>query len=349
MSFKNVTVALAMAMSTSTLFAASVRADELVVSAFGGVSGEAQEAAYFKPFAEKTGIRVITDTYNGELAALRAQVLSGSPKWDIVQPEDGEVVAACEEGLLEPLDTTRLPMADLLPGTVLECGVASLTSATALAYDAAKYPQAPQSWADFFDLEKFPGKRGLRRKPTYTLEVALLADGVPLQDVYKVLATKEGQDRAFRKLDTIKSEIVWWSTGTQQQQGFVSGEFDIGLGYNARIATIAGGGDKDVRIAWNAGYILSNNYWVILKGAKNKSAAMDFIVAAMAPEAQAIYMKRYPYSGANSKALELLTEAELSFLPANPKYVEYAVRYDSAVWRDNLDLLTERFERWISQ
>lgn len=139
----------------------------------------------------------------------------GNAPWCSQTPE---LARACDEGMLEeftndPAIASAAP--DLLQGAVQPCGVGFFVWSTVLAYNADKLKTSPTGWADFWDLEKFPGKRGLRKGAMYTLEFALMADGVAPKEVYKVLATREGQDRAFRKLDQIKPSIQWWEAGAQ--------------------------------------------------------------------------------------------------------------------------------------
>src|SRR3546814_19993340 len=55
----------------------------------------------------------------------------------------------------------------------------------------------------------------MRKTPKYSLEFALMADGVPADQVYPTLRTPRGVDRAFRKLDEIKPNVVWWSSISQ--------------------------------------------------------------------------------------------------------------------------------------
>jgi putative spermidine/putrescine transport system substrate-binding protein len=340
---------LPLAAAALMLCAGAAWAEDLRIASWGGVVTAANRAAYWDPYEKATGIKIIDDTFNGEIAKARAQIEAQSYQWDIAEMEDAEAVAGCEEGLYEKLDQSRLPIADLLPGTHSECGVVSLTSGTGLSYNKAKLPEGPQSWADFFDTKKFPGKRGMRKSATITLEVALLGAGVPKEDIYKVLATKEGQDRAFAKLDEIKDSIVWWSSGTELVQGFLSGEFDIAVAYNGRVAAANKTQDQKLEFVWSADYLIGNNHWVILKGSPNAKAAMDFIAWATTPEPQAEFMRHIDYSSANSKAFALLEPQYLTYMPNTPERVPHGFPADLAVWRDNLDSLTERFNAWASQ
>lgn len=328
--------------------AAPVQAVELTIASWGGVVTDANRAAYWAPFTKATGIGVRDEVFNGELAKVRAQEEANAIQWDIAEMEDGETNIGCAEGTFEALDLSGIPQADLIPGTVTRCGIASLTAAVVLTYNAAKLSTGPATWADFFDLQKFPGKRGLRKTPTTTLEAALLADGVAPPDVYKVLATREGQDRAFRRLDTIKPNIVWYTSGTEQIQGFVSGEYDIGTTYNARVATVDRQEHQKLQLVWDAGYLVGHNFWVVLKGAPNPVAAHQFLQFATQPGPQAEYMRHIDYGSANTLAYQQLSPDRLAFMPGAQGRAGHQVAFDAQVWGDNLDALTERFNRWLS-
>ena len=193
---------------------------DLTVTSFGGAYQDAQRKVYFEPFKQATGIDLVEDVWNGGVGAIRAKVEGGGQEWDVVQVEAEELVIGCEEGLYEPIDWDAVGGKEqFIDAAVNDCGVGAIVWSTVLAYDGDKITEdPPQSWADFLDTEKFPGKRGLRRHPKYTLEFALMADGVPPDQVYEVLRTPEGVDRAFAKLDEIKDDIIWWEAGAQPPQ-----------------------------------------------------------------------------------------------------------------------------------
>lgn len=173
--------------------AAQAQSQSLTVISFGGATKAAQEQAYFKPFERSGGGQVVAGEYNGEMAKVKAMVDVGKVSWDVVEVESPELLRGCDEGLFERLDPARFgDPAQFVPGTFSECGVATYVWSMVMAYDSTKLARAPQSWADFWNVREFPGKRGLRKGAKYTLEVALLADGVKAEDLYKVLATPEG-------------------------------------------------------------------------------------------------------------------------------------------------------------
>ena len=145
----------------------------------------------------------------------------------------------CEEGLYEPIDWDAVGGKDqFIDAAVDDCGVGTIVWSTVLAYDGDKITDdPPQSWADFWDTEKYPGQaRACAGGPKYTLEFALMADGVAPAEVYEVLRTPEGVDRAFAKLDEIKDDIIWWEAGAQPPQLLASGEVVMTSAYNGRIS-----------------------------------------------------------------------------------------------------------------
>ena len=198
--------------------------DSVTVVSWGGSYAEACKKAVLDPFTAETSVEVRLESYNGGLAQIRAQVETGNVHWDVVDLEFADLARGCDEGLFEVIDLDELPPAadgtpardDYNEGTYSECGGGGIFYSTVYAYNNESFSgDRPTTIEDFFDLEKFPGRRGMRRTAGANLEFALVADGVPTDEVYSVLETPEGVDRAFRKLDTIKDQIVWWEAGAQ--------------------------------------------------------------------------------------------------------------------------------------
>jgi len=216
---------LAALLCVGTLLSVTARADTVQFVGWGGSVAFAQQKAFFEPFERSTGNKVVVVDYNGGLAQVRAQVESKNVTWDVIDSVPADVVRGCDDGLFEPIDAAILPAAangesatsDFMPGTLTDCGVGVDVWANVFAYDPSRFTNgAPKTVADVFNVAKFPGKRGLNRSPQANLEWALMADGVPPNKVYKVLATDVGVNRALHKLDTIKSNIVWWETGAKR-------------------------------------------------------------------------------------------------------------------------------------
>ncbi|WP_239688576.1 ABC transporter substrate-binding protein [Aquitalea magnusonii] len=323
-------------------------AGDLTVISFGGANKAAQEKAYYAPFTKATGIKVVGGEYNGEMAKVKAMVDTKSVSWDVLEVESPELARGCDEGMFEKLDYSKIGnKADFVPGAAQSCGVGIFVWSTVLAYNADKLKVGPTSWKDFWDVKKFPGKRGMRKGAKYTLEVALMADGVAPKDVYKVLATPAGVDRAFKKLDQLKPNIQWWEAGAQPPQYLVSGDVVMSSAYNGRIANTQKEG-KNLKIVWNGG-MYDFDSWAIPKGSPNKDAALKFIAFASKPENQKVYSQNIAYGPTNKKAVPLLDSKLVADLPTAPQNIKSGVAVDVAFWADFGESLEQRFNAWAAK
>ncbi len=328
-------------------FSLPVMAQQITVINFGGANANAQKKAYYEPF-EKTGIKVVPVEYNGEQAKIKAMVETKKVTWDVVEVESPDVARGCDEGLFEKLDYSKIgEKGDFLPSAVTECGVGIFVWSTVMAYNGDKLKDGPKTWADFFDTKKFAGKRGMRKGARYNLEFALMADGVKPADVYKVLATKDGAERAFKKLTELKPSIQWWEAGAQPPQFLVAGDVTISTVYNGRIDAANREG-KNLKISWTGG-IYDLDYWVIPKGSPNKDAALKFIAFASTADAQAEYAKNIAYGPTNTKALAKLDAKVLGNLPTSPANSGDALQFDLKFWADQGEQLEKRFASWAAQ
>jgi putative spermidine/putrescine transport system substrate-binding protein len=289
-------------------------------------------------------------------------VEAGNVTIDAASVDYADALRLCDEGLLEPIDAATLPPApdgtpaidDFLPGAVTDCLVSTDVYSTVYAYDTTKYPENPPTTvADFFDLEKFPGKRGIRKGAKGTLEMALLADGVPPAEIYTVLSTPEGLDRAFAKLDTIKADTVWWEAGAQPPQLLADGEVAMTVAWNGRIFNAAVAEGKPFKIVWD-GQVYELEGFVIPKGAPNKDAALEFIKFATGTEPLAHAAEWISYGPPRKSSAPLVglyqdgkTEMAPN-LPTSPENMTNALASDYGFWVDRDTELNERFNAWIS-
>ena len=341
-------IQLAAVAAVASVFAGQAVARDLTVVSFGGANKEAQVAAFYQPFEKATGQKVVGVDYNGEVAKVKAMVEAGKVTWDVVEVESPEVLRGCEEGVYEKIDPKLIGgKAAFLPGTVSECGVGIFVWSTAIAYNADKLKTGPTSWADFWDVKKFPGKRGLRKGAKYTLEFALLADGVKPADVYKVLGTKDGADRAFKKLGELKPHIQWWEAGALPPQFLVAGDVAMTTAFSGRIDAAQREG-QNLKITWTGG-IYDLDFWVMPKGGANKEAAMKFIALASSPDAQAEYARHISYGPTHTKAMAKIDPKVQALLPTSPANSKDALRFDVAFWADQGEALEKRFAAWAAQ
>lgn len=353
------TIAIAILLIASTLANAQ---DSLTVVSWGGSYAKACDEGVFKPFTAQTGIEIKLEDYNGGLAEVRAQVDAGAVHWDVVDVELADGVRGCDEGLFEPLETGDLAAGadgsaasdDFYPGMITECGANQLFYSTVYAYNADRIDgEKPTTIEDFFDLEKFPGRRGMRRSPVVNLEFALMADGVPTEEVYAVLDTRSGLERAFRKLDSIKDEIVWWEAGAQPPQMLADGEVVMSTAYNGRIFNAQVIEEQPFVIVWD-GQVLDTGYFAILTDAPNLEAARRFVAFASRPASMAGITNHISYGPTRRSAQSLVTnhaqtgEVMAPHLPTYPANLERALQNDWQWWSDNRDDMNIRFAAWLA-
>ncbi|MFC0401826.1 ABC transporter substrate-binding protein [Paraburkholderia rhizosphaerae] len=340
---------LAAATVLCALSSAAQAATTLSVVTFGGAYETAAKKAWFEPFTAKTGIGFSTESYDGGLAKLSAMEQAKNPTWDLIDLETNDAITACDEGLLQKFDRKQLGnTSDFLPGSISDCAVSAMVWSTVYAYDTTKLSTPPTTINDFFDLKKYPGKRGMRKSPKVAMEWALIADGVAPKDVYKVLATPAGVDRAFKKLDTIKSSIVWWDAGAQAPQLLADGAVVMTQAYNGRIDDAMHKDHKPFKIVWDA-QVYDYEWWGIPAGAKNAADAAKFIVSASTPQAYADLSKYIAYAPPRKDAIALIDKSRLADLPTAPANFKRPLQIDATFWADNADAINKRFQVWLTQ
>jgi len=341
------TKALAAAVLASAITGLSAQASDITIISFGGANTQAQIESMYKPWQSKTGNTIIVGEYNGEMARVKAMVDTKSVTWHLIDSETPELVRGCEEGMFEELDSGAfLNEEDFLEGALTPCGVGFFVWSMVIGYDKAKLSAAPNGWQDFWDVKKIPGKRGLRKGAKYTLEFALMADGVPAKEVYQVLATQAGQDRAFAKLDELKPHIQWWEAGAQPPQFLAAGDVVMSSVFNGRINAVRDTSTLDV--AWNGG-IYDIDAWAIPRGAKDQETVKDFIAFSVSPEAQKGFAEIIGYGPTNTKAMALIAPEVQANLPTSPANIKGQVAMDVTFWADWGEQLEQRFNAWAAR
>jgi len=333
--------------------AAPVSARDLTVVSFGGAYGAAQKEHMIDPYEEAAGVRVLFDDYAGGIAEIRAQVETGNIHWDVVDVEMIDLERACSEGLLEIIPTDILPPgSDGVPAhddffeeaLANPCGVGVIYWAIIYAYNTETIRGgAPSTIADFFDTAAFPGPRALRRRPQVNLEWALMADGVPRERVYEVLATDEGQARAFAKLDTIRQDVVWYDSWSQAPQLLNDGEAVMVQSANGRIYGAIEEYGRPFVIVWNDN-VFDLDVWSVVKGTPNLEQALEFVKFATGTEPLA-GMQDVAYGPTRRSAAEMVDPAVLENLPS--AHIDRGLKASSTFWADFGETLSEQFNRWL--
>ena len=344
---RNITIAGLISLTASFCIQSDAR--ELTVTAWGGATQAAQQKVYYKPFVEKTGIPLQEDSWSGGIGVLRTKVQGGNASWDVVQVEIDELILGCEEGLFEKLDWSRLGGKDkFITPAVNDCGVGAIVWANALGYDGDRLKDGPKNCADFWDVKKFPGKRGLRKGAKYTLEIALMADGVKPQEVYKVLGTPEGVNRAFKKLDELRTSIIWWTNVSQVPDMLASGEVIMSVITPARLLAANKNDKRNFKLVWD-GNLYSLDFWVILKGSPNKEQAIQLVNFMTRPENQSKLPSLVPLGPTNKAAIAETDPQALANTPSNPDNIKNAVNINAEFWVENSDQLNQRYNAWAAK
>lgn len=293
--FVRTAVAASLCVSTSAM-----AAGQITFVSQGGAWQEAQTKAILDPAARQLGITINQDSVPDAWPMIRTQGETGKPIWDVVDTPTVNCLRGGAQGLIEKLDFSRIPNAKDMPANYKsDYSVAYEFYSSVLAYDKSKYKdKPPSSWADFWDVKKYPGRRALRNHPLATLEAALMADGVPPDKLYPL-----DVDRAFRKLEQIKPYItVWWTSGGQSAQLLHDGEVDMIMAWNGRVSALMKEGD-DVGFTYNQG-VLQSTQLCVLKNAPNLDNAMRFVNAAISPELQANIPAQIDYGPGNPAAFK---------------------------------------------
>jgi len=321
----------------------SYGAEQLVVRDAGGALNRAAKAAFYEPFMKATGVTIVDVTSQLDpLSQIRTIVDSKSYLWDVSQLslQASNILGA--SGYLDTIDTNLPYIVDVEAAMKSQWCVSFQVFATVLSYSTRVYGEnGPKHWADFFDTQKFPGRRALRRSPTDTLEIALLADGVALDKVYPLDIA-----RALAKLDTIKNDVaVWWSSGAQASQLIATSEVDMVATYNGRVQVAIDDG-APYKIEWNQGIWAADGYSVP-KGNPKAALAKEFVQFCARPEQQAIYSMNIPYGSPNPKAYDHIPAERQLLLPSAPGRLEKMIMEDYNYWTANLENVTDRFNQWL--
>jgi putative spermidine/putrescine transport system substrate-binding protein len=336
----------------------SPRKNEITFTSWPGPYMRSQMLGFVRPYEEKNDVRVHVASYNGGINEIRDQVESANVLWDVVDLTQADSLRACNEGLLEKIDSVQLPNGadgsnykdDFVEGALNPCGVGVIVWATAFAYSHDAYGNAqPTSIADFFDTKKFPGSRAIRNDPTVIMEWALMADGVDRNDVYNTLQTPEGIQRALAKMDAIRPGLQLWSKGTEPIRLLGSGEASMSMIWATTGATASRKEGANFSVVWD-GRVVELDLFGIPKGSRYKEEALDFIRFASSSQSLADMVTVLPNGPTRKSSLALLSDDVLAQIPNGPAYKDQlSILSDAQWWADNHVVLEEAFDAWIAE
>ncbi|MDH3449340.1 MAG: ABC transporter substrate-binding protein [Gammaproteobacteria bacterium] len=345
--------------------AGTASATDLVFVSWGGAYTASQQNAYHEPYMKMNpGINIINDDSGGNsVAKLRAMVEANNVTWDLIDMVAADAMLSCDEGMVEEIDHDKdlAPAPDGTPASkdfgdliVSPCFIPQIVYSTTFGYRTDLVGKTPPTTiADVFDLKKYPGKRSLEKKAINNLEWALLADGVPADQVYELLATDKGVARAFAKLDTIKDHVIWWEKGAQTPQLLADGEVVMGSTYNGRLFSVIEEEKQPVAMMWDW-QVFDLDGWVVPKGSPNKKIVMDYLRFATDTQRLADQAKFISYGPARASSAPLVGKhASLGIdmaphMPTNPANAKHTLLYNYSFWADNVDDLNEKFASWLN-
>ena len=358
------------ATSALAMAAGAVSAQDMTIVSWGGAYSASQQNAYHDPYmAANPGVNIINDESSPEaVAKLRAMNEAGNITWDLVDVEAADAIRLCDEGLAMEIDADS-QLAAAPDGTsatedfgdmlVSDCFIPQIVFSTTFGYrtdQLADGTPAPTGACDVFDLETYPGKRGLNKNPIANMEWALLCDGVAYEDVYDMLETDEGQDRAFAKLDTIKDETLWWSASAEPIQWLADGEVFMASAYNGRLFAAIVEQEQPIGMAWNW-QMFDLDGWVIPAGLPEDrlAAVLDYVYYATDTQRLADQAKYISYGPARMSSAPLVsTHATLGIemaphMPTDPGNAENTFVNNYNWWADYRDDLDAKFQAWLAQ
>ncbi|WP_217136254.1 ABC transporter substrate-binding protein [Leucobacter chinensis] len=318
----------------------------LTFVSWGGVFQDAQNAA-MESFEADSGVRLLSDGPT-EYSKVKAQVDSANVNWDVVDADIVWAAAQCgEDGLFMDLDLSIVDISNIQNQELVgDCFVPAMQYGSLFVYNTDKYDDEPQGWQDFFDVEKYPGKRAINGEPGDVgpgiIEAALLADGVKPEDLYPLDA-----ERALAKLDTIRDHLIFWTTGAESQQMVESGEADMVHIWSGRAYGAIENGAPYAPV-WNQAFVV-NDAIGVPKGVKNPKASMAWLNYYLGAKAQEIMAEESSYSPIHADAKPNFSENAKKFDVARPEIAEQMVTTDPQWWADNFDEQAELWANWLQQ
>ena len=342
-------------------------ADEMTIVSWGGAYTDSQMNAYHKPYMEKTGVNIISDDSSAEaVAKLRAMNEANNITWDVVDVVASDAMCLCDEGLAMEIDFDNMlaPAPDGTSATedfgdllVSDCFIPQIVYSTTFGYRTDLVGDtAPTTVCDVFDLEAFPGKRSLQKRPIDNMEWALYCDGVAKDDIYEVLGTDEGVEKALAKLDTIKSSVVWWTAGAETPQLLADGEVVMGSTFNGRLFSAIAEQNQPIGMLWDM-QSFDLDGWIIPAGLspERQARALDYVFFATDTQRLADQAKYISYGPARKSSAPLVGKHEAlgidmaPHMPTDPANAANVHIYDYNWWADNRDDLDAKFQAWLAK
>ena len=320
-------------------------ANELVFVNWGGDAMTAYDEAYGKAFLAEAGVTVKQDGSGPTEGAIQAQVESGKPSWDIVDADPFSAQALGKKGLMEPIDYSIVDKSKFRPGFGWEYAASTYFFSYIIAYDASKFgDKVPTGMADFFDVEKFPGKRSLYKWGAGMWEAALLADGVAPEKLYPL-----DLKRAHDKIAAFKDNVVsYWGGGAESQSVLLNGEASMAIVWSTRAGLIEKDSGGAVKFIWDQGLISPGAMGVLKGNPGGKDNAMKFIASSQDPKKQLVMFEKLGQGPANPAADALVPEDQKRLNPVDPENMKKQIALDMGWYETNYGPALDEYTKIIA-
>lgn len=355
-----------MGAAAAALLSSAALAQDMTIVSWGGAYSKSQLKAYHEPYmALNPGVNIINDESSPEaVAKLRAMSETGNVTWDVVDVVAADAMRLCDEGLAIEYDPDEMLAAapDGTPASedfgeliVSECFIPNIVYSTTFGYRTDMVGDTPPtSVCALFDLEAYPGKRSLEKRPLNNVEWALLCDGVAQDDLYDVLSSDGGIERALAKLDTIKDQVVWWAAAAESIQLLADGEVVIASSYNGRLFSTIVEQNQPIAMLWDY-QVFDLDGWIIPTGLSDErlARAKDYLYFATDTQRLADQAAYISYGPARLSSAPLVGKhAELGIdmgphMPTDPENAKHTILYNYEWWADNRDDVDAKFAAWL--
>ncbi len=348
--------------------AGAAAADDMTIVSWGGAYQSSQLKAYTDPYAAANpGFNAIWDESSAEaVAKLRAMNEADNITWDLVDVVAADAMRLCDEGLAMEIDhdTLLAPAPDGTPASedfgeliVSDCFIPQIVYSVTAGYRPDLVGGAKiDSICAFFDTDTYPGKRALEKRPIVNVEWALMCDGVAKDEIYDVLATSEGQDRALAKLDTIKDDVIWWTAAAETPQLLADSEIVMGSTYNGRLFAAIEEQGQPIEMLWD-GQVFDLDGWIIPAGlsAERLAKVEEFVRFATDTQRLADQAKYISYGPARASSAPLVGKhADLGIdmaphMPTDPNNSKNMFLYNYEFWADYRDDIDAKWQAWLAK
>ncbi|HEX5079250.1 MAG TPA: ABC transporter substrate-binding protein [Geminicoccaceae bacterium] len=310
------------------------RADDkrLVVVGWGGAWNKALREHVFAPFEEQTGA-IVSDDSPPLTSKVQAMVAAGNVEWDVIETDLPAILTLVDDDLLEPIDYSKIDP-DRLAGIPEELrhpyGLGSSVYSLNIVYNTDQFEPGkhPSDWPAVWDGEAYPGGRTFNFQGGVSpqLEIALIADGVAIDDLYPL-----DVDRAWQSFDRLKPLVTkWFTSHAQAIQILSTGGAAVGCSVGAHAITASREG-APIAVDFNQGK-LGGNYWAIVKGTRNRELVDQFIDFAIDPKRQAMMCQQVPYGPTNLQAISLMPPEQAAVVPTSPENLSKQFWWDVDWW-----------------